>query len=187
MNPYWLPILAGTGALVTGALMATAFWWWAAPRVLLMRWSAPLRDALDAGFSDQGLQYRLRAQADKLWARRQQALWRESLEQIHARHEACLLAEIRLLLRTAGQPAGGLTRAAPVVGPAPAAAPPSPSPSLSPLARQAAVVADTAQDVLPLALTDAQLDALAPEVPQAVSAGRQRPQAGTPPPAFKSI
>jgi len=190
MSPAWPLVLAALGAALLGAVLATAFWWWAAPRRLLVRWSAPLRDALDAHFSDQGVQLRLRAQGEKLFARKQHALWRENLEQIHARHETNLLAEIRLLMRSAGLQAaegravpGGAASTGPVRPPTPVRVPVSVS-GLVPVPRDTAGTRTDA-DRTPLQagttppapratatrmtdmtdMTDTQLDALPAELP----------------------
>lgn len=158
MNPAWMPWLTAIGIGFWGAALASAFWWWLAPPSLVRRWAKPLHDALEEGFAEQALQQRLRAQGDKIWVRKQQAQWRENQDALFARHEASLLAEMRLLSRPAAS----------VLAAPPASAKPAP------VAAPAQVAGQAGAD-----MTDAQLDALAPELPLTVR--RRVLPAGKPP------
>lgn len=160
MNPAWMPWLTAIAIGFGGALLASAFWWWLAPTSLVRRWAKPLQDAMEEGFAEQALQQRLRSQADKVWARKQQGQWRENQDAVFARHEASLLAEMRLLSRPAVS--------VPAAHPAPA--PASPVSVAAPARPGGQAAAD---------MTDAQLDALPPEVPLTVR--RRVLPAGKPP------
>lgn len=158
MNPTWIPWLTAVGIGVFGAVLASVFWWWLAPPSLVRRWAKPLHDALEEGFAEQALQQRLRSQGDKIWARKQQSLWRENQDALFARHQAGLLAEMRLL----SQPAVSVAAAAPVrARPVSATVP-------------AMLAGQTPGD-----MTDAEIDALAPELPPTVR--RRVLPAGKPP------
>ena len=201
MNGHWAWVLAVVLACVAGALAASAAWWWLAPAPLLERWSAPLRRALEAGFDEQLLQQRLRAQADGVWARQQQDKWHERQETVQERHGAKLLADMRQVLKPYAAP---VPRPLPMprTPPLPPIPPCPPSPPLPPLPRRlvtrapvppAAVPAQAAgaeteaaatagqgalhaAPVLAATLPDSELDALPPELPP--PAARTRKPAG---------
>ncbi|WPB55750.1 hypothetical protein [Xylophilus sp. GOD-11R] len=95
----WLLLVVGALAALGGAATATVLWWWATPGRLMARWLAPMREVLEQGFAEQAFEQRQRSQKDKLWLRKQQALWRESDEQRHAQQVTGLLTEMRALVR----------------------------------------------------------------------------------------
>ncbi|QHI97605.1 hypothetical protein GT347_06145 [Xylophilus rhododendri] len=103
MNTVWYLVLLALAIFLAGAALATVLWWCAMPGPMVRRWLAPLLDAVEIGFAEQVLQHRERSQRDKLWARKQQAQWSENEELRMTRHEAHLLAEIRLLLRASSR------------------------------------------------------------------------------------
>lgn len=111
----WLLLVVGAFAALGGAAAATVVWWWAMPGRLMARWLAPMREVLEQGFAEQAFEQRQRSQKDKLWMRKQQALWRDNDELRHAQQLAGLVTEIRVLLRPAeavriGSEAAGAAR-----------------------------------------------------------------------------
>jgi len=139
-------------AATFGAGAASAFWWWLMPAPLLARWSAPFLKALERGFDEQVLEQRLRAQADGVCTRQQQERWHHDLKALHVRQQACLLAEIGRLLR-------------PGMAATPAAA------AAMALARPQKVGGSAVLDE-PDLLSDAEIDALPPELPSTAQAAR---------------